>query len=383
MSAQAPSDRNVRRLPTGGSADRGAPVVFEGVSKRYADGTVAVKNLDLTCPAGEITVFVGPSGCGKTTSLRMVNRMVGPTSGRVMLGDEDVAGMNAAALRRRMGYVIQSAGLFPHRTIQDNISTVPVLLGTPRKKARQQAGELMERVGLDPAYARRYPYQLSGGQQQRVGVARALAADPPVLLMDEPFSAVDPLVRKELQQELLRLHAELGKTIVFVTHDIDEAVAIGDRIAVFQTGGHLAQVATPEILLTAPANHFVDAFLGGDKGVKWLSFLDTTSIPLRDDALLTLDSLAGLPSVDDSWHLVLDQEHRPLGWAPPGTSDQADLLACRRTFHPGEDPLRAALDSALLSPAGLAVACDQDGRALGLASHTDIAAAIRATRSRS
>jgi osmoprotectant transport system ATP-binding protein len=251
---------------------------FDGVTKRYADGTVAVDALSLEIPTGQITVLVGPSGCGKTTSLRMINRMVEPTSGTISIDGEDILSKEPAQLRRGIGYVIQQAGLFPHRTIIDNIATVPYLLGWDKKKARARAMELLERVGLDPRMAKRYPFQLSGGQQQRVGVARALAADPPIMLMDEPFSAVDPIVRKSLQDEFLRLQAELKKTIVFVTHDIDEAVKLGHEIAVMAVGGRLAQLATPEQLLAAPEDGFVTEFLGGTRGLRRLRFareLDT------------------------------------------------------------------------------------------------------------
>jgi osmoprotectant transport system ATP-binding protein len=247
-------------------------ITFAGVTKRYPDGTVAVDRLDLEIPAGRITVLVGPSGCGKTTTLRMINRMVEPSAGTVTVDGRDVREVDPAALRRGIGYVIQQAGLFPHRTIIDNIATVPYLLGWDKKKARARAHELMERVGLDPALARRYPAQLSGGQQQRVGVARALAADPPIMLMDEPFSAVDPIVRAGLQEEFLRLQRDLEKTIVFVTHDIDEAVKLGHRIAVFRVGGALAQYATPAELLERPADDFVTDFLGGERGIRRLRF---------------------------------------------------------------------------------------------------------------
>ncbi|GAA4088541.1 hypothetical protein GCM10022214_56170 [Actinomadura miaoliensis] len=247
-------------------------ITFAGVTKRYPDGTVAVDHLDLEIPAGRITVLVGPSGCGKTTTLRMINRMVEPSEGTVTVDGRDVRGVDPATLRRGIGYVIQQAGLFPHRTIVDNIATVPYLLGWDKKRARARAHELMERVGLDPALARRYPAQLSGGQQQRVGVARALAADPPIMLMDEPFSAVDPIVRAGLQEEFLRLQRDLEKTIVFVTHDIDEAVKLGHRIAVFQVGGVLAQYATPDELLERPADDFVTDFLGGERGIRRLRF---------------------------------------------------------------------------------------------------------------
>ncbi|MBG6087605.1 osmoprotectant transport system ATP-binding protein [Actinomadura viridis] len=242
------------------------------MTKRYPDGTVAVDRLDLEIEAGRITVLVGPSGCGKTTSLRMVNRMVEATEGTVSIDGRDVRDIDPPTLRRGIGYVIQQAGLFPHRTIVDNIATVPYLLGWDKKKARARAHELLERVGLDPKLAGRYPAQLSGGQQQRVGVARALAADPPIMLMDEPFSAVDPIVRGGLQEEFLRLQSELEKTIVFVTHDIDEAIRLGHRIAVFQVGGRLAQYAAPEELLNAPADDFVRDFLGGDRGIRRLRF---------------------------------------------------------------------------------------------------------------
>nr|WP_285496663.1 ATP-binding cassette domain-containing protein [Actinomadura sp. NBRC 104425] len=242
------------------------------MTKRYPDGTVAVDRLNLKIPAGRITVLVGPSGCGKTTTLRMINRMVEPSEGTVTVDGRDVRGVDPATLRRGIGYVIQQAGLFPHRTIIDNIATVPYLLGWDKKKARARAHELMERVGLDPALARRYPAQLSGGQQQRVGVARALAADPPIMLMDEPFSAVDPIVRAGLQEEFLRLQRDLEKTIVFVTHDIDEAVKLGHRIAVFRVGGVLAQYATPDELLERPADDFVTDFLGGERGIRRLRF---------------------------------------------------------------------------------------------------------------
>ncbi len=227
-------------------------IEFDSVTKRYPDGTVAVNEVSLQAPSGKITVFVGPSGCGKTTSLRMINRMIEPTSGRILIDGDDTGGKDPATLRRGIGYVIQHAGLFPHRTVVDNVATVPLLLGWDKAKARSRAREVLERVGLPGAFAQRYPSQLSGGQQQRVGVARALAADPPVMLMDEPFSAVDPVVREGLQEEFLRLQNELDKTIVFVTHDIDEAIKLGDQVAVFRTGGVLAQMATPSAAARRP-----------------------------------------------------------------------------------------------------------------------------------
>jgi osmoprotectant transport system ATP-binding protein len=341
-------------------------ITFEGVTKRYADGTVAVDDLSLQVPTGSITVFVGPSGCGKTTSLRMINRMIDPTGGRVLLDDQDIQKIDPPALRRGIGYVIQQAGLFPHRRIVDNIATVPYLLGWDKKKARTRAMELMERVGLDPKLARRYPFQLSGGQQQRVGVARALAADPPVLLMDEPFSAVDPVVRASLQEELLRLQDSLHKTIVFVTHDIDEAIKLGDTVAVLRVGGTLAQFADPATLLAEPADDFVEGFLGKDRGIRRLSFVPARDLEVREE-----------PAVP-GWTVVLDADRRPLGWRasgdgalPAGEAGQADGaggggLQPFGSFDLGKDSLRTALDAALLAPSGCAVAVDGDGRFAGI-----------------
>ena len=235
---------------------------FEDVSKTYADGTTAVDDLSLEVPRGQITVLVGPSGCGKTTTLKMINRMVEPTSGQILIDGEDVAARPAAQLRRSIGYVIQHAGLFPHRTVLGNVMTVPRLLGWDKARAQAAAMEAIEKVGLTPDQARRYPAQLSGGQQQRVGVARALASGPDIVLMDEPFSAVDPLVRTDLQQQLKQLQEELGITVVLVTHDIDEALILGDQIAVMRQG-RLAQLATPAEILADPADDFVARFVGG------------------------------------------------------------------------------------------------------------------------
>ncbi|WP_228031872.1 ABC transporter ATP-binding protein, partial [Streptomyces phyllanthi] len=274
-------------------------IQFDAVNKRFPNGTTAVHDLSLEMPEGGVTVLVGSSGCGKTTTLRMVNRMVEPTSGTVRVGGKDVQRQDAAELRRSIGYVIQQAGLFPHRTVLDNVATVPLLLGWGRRKARARAAELLETVGLTADTGKRYPHQLSGGQQQRVGVARALAADPPVLLMDEPFGAVDPVVRTQLQDELLRLQKELNKTIVFVTHDVDEAVRLGDRIAIFRTGGHLVQCAAPAELLARPADDFVAHFLGADRELKLLSLTAVKDVPqapvptLRADEPVTAAALNG------------------------------------------------------------------------------------------
>ncbi|WP_253915528.1 ABC transporter ATP-binding protein, partial [Streptomyces mayonensis] len=360
---------------------------MESVTKRYADGTVAVDRLSLEIPDRAITVLVGPSGCGKTTTLRMINRMVEPSEGTILLDGEDLQQQPVTTLRRSMGYVIQNAGLFQHRTILDNIATVPRMTGWGKQKARERAAELMERVGLDSALGKRYPYQLSGGQQQRVGVARALAADPPVLLMDEPFSAVDPVVRKGLQDELLRIQDELGKTIVFVTHDIDEAVKLGTMVAVMRTGGRLAQFAPPAELLSDPADAFVEDFLGADRGIRGLSFFPSAGLELTTGPVVPVDATAEqLAAPDAPYLLVTDADGRPLGWGEPrelragaGSGEIAAdaLLPYGRPFVPGTDSLRAALDCAVLSPTGWAVAVDTEGRVTGVASQAAIGEAIR------
>ena len=261
------------------NATAAAAIRLDGVRKQYPNGTVAVTDLSLHIPAGEVVVLVGPSGCGKSTILRMLNRLVEPTAGRIYLGEEEVTHVDTVHLRRRMGYVIQHVGLFPHQTVRENIGTVPRLLGWPRARITERVDELLNLVGLEPdLYAARYPHELSGGQRQRVGVARALAGDPVVLLMDEPFSAVDPIVRGRLQDEFLHLQETVRKTIVFVTHDIDEAVRLGDRIAVLSNGGRLEQYDPPAQLLAKPANDFVAQFVGTDRGIKRLA---VTPIPDR------------------------------------------------------------------------------------------------------
>ena len=262
MPASIPQDT----IPSNSAqATRTAGIEFSQVTKRYGANTV-VNNLTLSIPAGETTVFVGSSGCGKTTTLRMINRMVEPQEGTITIGGQNIADQDPYKLRRSIGYVMQSGGLLPHRTVLENVMTVPLLNGTPKPQAKERALDLLGTVGLDASLAQRYPAQLSGGQAQRVGVARALAADASILLMDEPFSAVDPIVRTELQEELLRLQGELHKTIVFVTHDIDEALFLGDNIAVFAPGGKLAQYGAPEEILTNPANDFVESFVSQSVG---------------------------------------------------------------------------------------------------------------------
>ncbi|GAA0378603.1 MULTISPECIES: ABC transporter ATP-binding protein [Micromonospora] len=281
--------------PVADDGQRAASITLDGIGKRYPDGTEAVRDLSLHVDAGELVVLIGPSGCGKSTVLRMINRLIEPTSGRIMLGDADVTRTDPVRLRRQIGYVIQNVGLFPHQTVAANVATVPRLLGWSRDRARRRVDELLELVGLDPTqFGRRYPHELSGGQRQRVGVARALAADPVVLLMDEPFSAVDPIVRTRLQEEFLRLQAEVRKTIVLVTHDLDEAVRLGDRIAVLSEGGRLEQYDTPATLLGAPATPFVREFVGADRGIRRLVVTPVTREVL---APLPSDGVAGLPAV--------------------------------------------------------------------------------------
>ncbi|MBF9134703.1 ATP-binding cassette domain-containing protein [Plantactinospora sp. S1510] len=279
------------------SAVGAAAITLDQVRKQYPDGTVAVGDLSLEVKAGELVVLIGPSGCGKSTVLRMINRLIEPTSGRILLGDEDVTRADPVQLRRRIGYVIQNVGLFPHQTISANVGTVPRLLGWSRSRIQSRAGELLDLVGLDPAtFGPRYPHELSGGQRQRVGVARALAADPVVLLMDEPFSAVDPIARARLQEEFLRLQAEVRKTIVLVTHDLDEAVRLGDRIVVLSQGGRLEQYASPATLLGEPASAFVREFVGADRAIRRLAVT-----PITPDLLQPLppggDTPAGMPTV--------------------------------------------------------------------------------------
>jgi osmoprotectant transport system ATP-binding protein len=359
-------------------------IEFRNVTKNYDGGRPAVENLNLDIERGKITVFVGPSGCGKTTSLRMINRMVEPTTGQVLLDGRDVAEQKAAELRRSMGYVMQSSGLLPHRSVLDNIATVPRLNGVARTEARKRARELLDVVGLAPELGRRYPSQLSGGQQQRVGVARALAADPPVLLMDEPFSAVDPVVRAELQEELLRLQRDLAKTIVFVTHDIDEATVLGDKVAVFAVGGRLAQFAAPEELLRAPVDDFVAGFVGRDRGFRHLSFQEGRDIPLHPIETIELDRLEDQTvSVLSPWTLLVDGEGRPHGWVPrarrSSITRKAEAVPGGSLYTRG-DTLRRALDAALSSPSGLGVTVDDDGRVLGVVRAGEIFELIEVAR---
>ncbi|BCN63073.1 ABC transporter ATP-binding protein [Prescottella equi] len=362
-------------------------ISFSAVSKRFPDGTVAVDGLDLKIDAGSFTVFVGPSGCGKTTSMRMINRMVVPTAGTVTVDGRDVATTDVVELRRSIGYVIQGGGLLPHRTVVDNVATVPVLRGQSRRAARRAALDVLDRVGLDRALANRYPAQLSGGQQQRVGVARALAADPPILLMDEPFSAVDPVVRAELQSEMQRLQAELRKTIVFVTHDIDEAVRLGDRVAVFGPHGRLQQYDAPATVLSAPATDFVADFVGRDRGYRGLSFRSADSVPLHDIRRLRESEVPAATLAPGDWALVVTDAGHPQGWIDAAGLDAvragrpiADASAAGGSLFTMGTDLRQALDAAISSPSGTGVAVDASGAVAGGIDAADVVALLAEQR---
>ena len=299
----------------------GARILLDGVTKRYdAQSQPAVDDITMEIPAGEIVMLVGPSGCGKTTTMKMINRLIEPTSGRILIGDDDVTKRDPDQLRRHIGYVIQGAGLFPHLTVGDNIAIVPRLLKWDKKRTASRIDELLDLVSLDPGqYRDRYPRELSGGQQQRIGVARALAADPPVLLMDEPFGAVDPITRQRLQDELLRLQEELRKTIVFVTHDFDEAVKLGDRIAILQTGSKIVQYDSPERILAEPADDFVRGFVGAGAALKQLTLTRVRDVDLHEAAVARVggdpaQATAAARTLDREHVIVLDDQDRPQRW---------------------------------------------------------------------
>jgi osmoprotectant transport system ATP-binding protein len=375
-----------------GSGERGAPsrialveagrpaasVSYQHVTKRYAgQDDPAIHDLSLDVEAGTICVLVGPSGCGKTTALRMLNRTVEITDGDILIGGTSVRDRDPAELRREMGYVIQQIGLFPHRTVAQNIETVPRLLGWDHARARERADELLDLIGLDPELRDRFPSQLSGGQQQRVGVARALAADPPVMLMDEPFGAIDPIARERLQNEFLRLQAEIKKTVLFVTHDIDEAIKMGDRIAILKKGGLLAQYATPAELLMAPADDFVEDFVGADRALKRLALMRVRDIDLWQAPLAFVGQAMGevrakLEGAEVPHALLVDSERRPLGWL--SDSDlQADTVPQIPDSGPEpildlDDVMRDALADLLQSETQYAPVADAEGRIAGVLS---------------
>jgi osmoprotectant transport system ATP-binding protein len=349
----------------------------------------AVDDLSLEIPEGEIVVFVGPSGCGKTTTMKMINRIIEPTSGRIFLQGDDVTKVNGDKLRRRIGYVIQQIGLFPHMTIAENIATVPKMLGWDKKRISDRVDELLETVSMDVSYRERYPKELSGGQRQRIGVARAMAADPPVLLMDEPFGAIDPITRERLQNEFLRLQAEIKKTIVFVTHDIDEAIKMGDRIAILRTQSRIAQYDTPERILTDPADEFVEDFIGAGASIKRLSLSRVRDIETADwpvallsegrDAVRELLRKSGKDYV-----LLLDDRRRPRRWV------SGDALAAGGDLNEAGWPavsiveegvsLYSVLDTMITSYKGSAIVVDGEGRYEGVVDFGTVLEAVNAMR---
>ncbi len=358
---------------------------LDGVSKTYDDGTVAVEPLDLDVARGELVCLVGPSGCGKTTTMKMINRLVEPTTGRILLDGDDVTRIDVRELRRRIGYVIQQVGLFPHQRVGTNVATVPSLLGWDKARTRARVDELLDLVGLDPSvYRDRWPAQLSGGQRQRVGVARALAGDPPVLLMDEPFSAIDPIARDRLQGEFLRVQEAVRKTIVFVTHDIDEAVRLGDRIAVFRQGGVLEQYDSPATILGTPATPFVADFVGADRGLRRLAVtpidsddLDKPTVLAPDDTLAEARRL--LPS---GFALVLDPAEQLLGYVSAtrlaGDGVVADRLHRLPASVPADSTLKVAMAEMLQQDAGwVAVLEPGSDRYLGVLTPLSLHAALR------
>lgn len=349
-------------------------IEFQKVTKSYGHSAPAVVDLTLTIPAHQTTVIVGPSGCGKTTTLRMINRMLEPTSGNILWDGAPLTTLKKTDLRRRMGYVIQSGGLFPHRSVADNIATVPRLLGWDKTKISRRVTELMELTELDSSLSTRFPAELSGGQQQRVGVARALAADPEVLLMDEPFSAVDPVVRSGLQDLVRRLQQDVQKTLVMITHDLDEAIKMGDQVAIMKDGS-LVQVGSPAAVLDSPETDFVRSFIGRDRGYRSLGFASAADLPLTAVDTTREPDRASV----DSPTLVLDPRGRPVGWVDPRTPRHVRDLG--GVFQPESDSLRTALDAALSSPVGKAVAVRGASlRYAGVVTMDDLLAAVAGHR---
>ena len=359
-------------------AAEAASLEFREATKQYPGAEhPAVDHLSLHVPAGEICVLVGPSGCGKTTAMRMVNRMIDISEGDILVGGESVRNRRPSELRREIGYVIQQIGLFPHKTIGENIATVPHLLGWDKRRTRERVEELLELIGLPGDFVDRYPSQLSGGQRQRVGVARALAADPPLMLMDEPFGAIDPINRERLQNEFLRLQAELRKTIVFVTHDIDEAIKMGDRIAILKEGGRLAQFASPAELLMYPAEPFVEDFVGADRALKRLALQRVRDIDLWKAATVragepAAEARAKLKEADIAIPLLVDDEGRPKGWLSErglqGERVREELRSPADPVVELDDILRDALSDLLASDTQYGPVVDAHGRVAGVLS---------------
>ena len=368
---------------------KAATLEFAEATKRYpGQAEPAVNNLSLTVPAGEICVLVGPSGCGKTTAMRMVNRMTSITEGDILLDGRSVRDSSPAELRRGIGYAIQQVGLFPHLTVGDNIATVPRLLGWERERIRARVDELLDLVNLDAGETRnRFPAQLSGGQRQRVGVARALAVDPPLMLMDEPFGAIDPINRERLQNEFLRLQREIRKTVVFVTHDIDEAIKMGDRIAIMREGGHLEQYASPAELLMRPANRFVEDFVGADRALKRLALQRVRDVDLWEAPLVragdpSSDARAKLASSEVPYPLLIDADGRPLGWlserALEGDRVTDELRSKADPVIELDDVLRDALSDLLAEEAQYGAVVDERGVVCGVLSIELVGHALQA-----
>jgi osmoprotectant transport system ATP-binding protein len=362
---------------------------LERLTKTYPGASrPAVSGLDLAMPRGELVALVGPSGCGKTTTLKMINRLIEPTAGTVWVDGVDIRTRPTHELRRGIGYVIQQAGLFPHRTVGDNIATVPRLLGWDRDRTKARVDELADLLRLDRGLLGRYPSALSGGQQQRVGVARALAADPPVLLMDEPYSAVDPIVRAELQDELLTLQREVHKTIVFVTHDIDEAIKLANRIAILNIGGILEQVDSPAVMLREPRNDFVADFLGDDRGIKRLSLMTVGDAslskgPLVAESASADDARSTMAKLGYDWVAVCDGDDRLRGWIGADALDGVETVGELPpkpflSVVTADTTLKAALDGIVTSRTRVAMAVDDDGRYLGMLTVDDLAEGVTA-----
>jgi osmoprotectant transport system ATP-binding protein len=364
---------------------------LENLSKVFpAQDEPAVDDLSMDIYEGEIVVLVGPSGCGKTTTMKMINRLIEPSSGRIFLQGEDVTKVNSDKLRRRIGYVIQQIGLFPHMTIADNIATVPKMLGWDKERISDRTDELLETVGIDLSYRDRYPKELSGGQRQRIGVARAMAADPSVLLMDEPFGAIDPITRDRLQDEFLRLQSEIKKTIVFVTHDIDEAIKMGDRIAILKQQSKIAQYDTPEKILTDPADDFVADFIGGGASIKRLSLSTVEDIESADWPVASLTDghehvQEKMKSTDKDYVLLLDDQDRPSRWvgAEDIEHDDAPLEEAGRpavAIVEASSSLYNTLDTMITSYKGSAILVDGEGRYQGVVDFDTVLEAINAMR---